>query len=617
NHVDTSPVASAMQRNAVMPIVFNGSIKNISTGHRIFIDYSAAPVRGHSNRVIGGLFALRDASHRLQIESEIKKSDGRFQTAFNNSSVGVALVSLNGEIIESNSAFKELFTLPDTGQTPISEAMNLSFNDRTKIQDGHLTLLSGQSANYQHELKPNLIDGGRWLTVNITLLHDRASHPSYYFYQIYDQTDRKHAEQKLFHLTNYDTLTGLMNLPQIRDEISHLIEVNEYEQNGIAVVTLDLDSFDGINDTYGVTVGDNILAEIATRLSDIGHYNLAVGRLSGDRFALIIHSLESVNQAMFITNRALEEIKEPYFIDGEEILMTACAGIAVAPDDGVTADDLLNASTSALQLAKINGKNQIHFYNQSVAENVKGRINNEIRIAGALSDGKLSCEFLAAKNLHSDVKESVVKVLVRWKEQDCYLTPKSFFNIANYSGLSHNLFLAVIDKVSDSLARLPAYERPVVIVPFYPPILQSVDLIQSLVARVARYGLEPNGFVFSLPGRLMKDGLSAVTKIKEIKDVGFRLCLNLSKGQSTSVDLLYNFSPEFCELSFDQEHQNEGPYIDATLGMTSALKIPVILNATTACSGSPPFMQQVSYLLPEKNLAVDQGEIVSIQPFES
>ena len=608
--VTTSPVASAMQRNAVMPIIFNGSIKNITTGHRIFIDYSAAPVRGHSNRVIGGLFVLRDASHRLQIESEIRKSDGRFQAAFNNSSVGVALVSLNGELIEFNSAFKELFELPEAANIHISEVMNLSYNDRTKIQDGHLSLLSGQSANFQQELKPESNEG-RWMMINITLLHDKESNPSYYFYQIYDQTDRKRAEQKLFHLANYDALTGLMNISQIRDEINHLIEVNEYEQSGIAIITLDIDSFDRINDEYGVAVGDRVLSEVATRLSDIGHYNLAVGRLSGDRFALIISALESVNQAMFITNRALDEIKEPYFHGSEEILMTACAGIAIAPNDGANADELLNASASALRLAKINGNSQIHFYNHSLAENVKGRINNEIRIASALSESKLVCEFLQAESIHTGSPQSVIKVLVYWPERDYYLTPESFFNIADYSGLSRNLLVAVIHKVCESLLRLPADEKPHVIIPFYPTILQSGDLIKSIAAHIKSCGLDPSRFVFGLTGRLMKEGLSSSAKINEIRDEGFRFCLNLLNGHNASVDLLYNFSPQYCELSCE-EHLSNSPYIGATLAMTTALNIPIILSSESQHSLSEAAKDQVSYCLPDASKAICQGTIDSI-----
>lgn len=606
-----SPVASAMQRNAVMPIVFNGSVKNINTGHRIFIDFSAAPVRGAANRVIGGLLALRDASHRLQIESEIRKSDGRFQAAFNNSSVGVGLVSLNGGLIEHNSAFSELFDLPQVSDINITEALSLSYNDRTKIQEGHLSLLSGQVSSFQHELKVQLKESHieRWLMINISLLHDKESNPSYYFYQIYDLTDRKRAEQKLYHLANYDALTGLMNLPQVKDEITHIIELNEYDQNGIAVITIDIDDFDGINDQYGVAVGDHILTELATRLNDLGHYNLAIGRLGGDRFVLIMHSLESVNQAMFITNRALDELKEPIFVDDQELLVTACAGIAIGPDDGITADTLLNASASALQLAKVNGRGQIHFYNEDVVENVKGRINNEIRITSALADGRLTCQFLKATPVSSDCAQTIIKVLVYWEERDYFLTPDSFFNIANYSGLSRNLLLAVVEKVCSELKNSKDTDKPVVIIPFYPAILQSAELVKDVAVRIRSYGLEPCQFVFGLTGRLMTDGKAASLKINEIKQEGFQFCLNLFNGQSASVDLLYNFAPEYCEFALTDDQPNLAIYLDATMAMTQALKIPVILCDDRSDKRDSGLKDKATYLLPDRYQAIDLGTI--------
>lgn len=605
----SSPVASAMQRNAVMPIVFNGSVKNINTGHRVFIDYSAAPVRGPSNRVIGGLLALRDASHRLKIETEIRKSDGRFQAAFNNSSVGVCLVTLNGGLIEHNAAFAEQFELPDYTDINITEAMGLSYNDRTKILEGHLALLSGQLASFQHEIKLQLIEGktDRWLMINISLLHDKESNPSYYFYQIYDLTDRKRAEQKLHHLANYDALTGLMNLPQILEEINHLLEINEFDQNEVAVITLDIDDFDGINDQFGVATGDEILSELATRLNDIGHYNLSVGRIGGDRFVLFMHALESVNQAMFTTNRALDEIKEPYFVGSEEILLTACAGIAIGPNDGITAETLLNASASALQLAKVNGRGQIHFYNEDVAENVKGRINNEIRISQALSKGELACQFLELNPVNTHLSQAVIKVLVYWEERDYFLEPESFFNIANYSGLSRNLFMSVIQKVCKELRETPKDQQPIVIIPFYPAILQSAELVKNVSVYIKNCGLNPNHFVFGLTGRLMKDGKAASAKINEVKQEGFKLCLNLFSGQSASVDLLYNYDPEFCELTLNDESPSDPSYLQATLAMTKALDIPVILADETGKNLKPGIKELVSYIHPERFKAIDKG----------
>lgn len=592
-----SPVASAMQRNAVQPITFNGSVKNRKTGQRIFVDYTAAPVRGPSNAVIGGLFAFRDASQRLQIESEVRKSDGRFQTAFNNSSVGVGLVSLGGTLIECNPALSRLFNLPEPKDLDIIDSVITSYEDRAAIRHGQLSLLSGQQPSFQFEVtlsNPTTI----WLMLNITLLHDTDGNPSYYFYQIYDQTDRKQAEQKLYHLANYDSLTGLMNLHQLKGEIDHLIEISEFETSSVAVMTLDIDRFDAVNDKYGLAIADKILAEIATRLVDIGLYNVTVGRAGGDRFVLVMHSIESINQAMFVATKALDEIREPYYYESDEILLTACAGIALGPDDGINSERLLNASSEALYLAKLNGRNQVSFFNDEITSGIKGRINNEIKLSRALDNDELSFQYLEAMPTAESDPHSLLKMLLYWPEKEIYIYPESFYDIANHSGITRKLMTATLHQCCGMLSRNDQHMPQGVLIPYYPAIIESDDFLESLADLVRGYNLKPELFIFSFTSRLINDGKSTLSKVDKLKQHGFRLCLNIYTGQSASVDLLYNYSPAYCEFTLSDNERTDEAYLKAVIGMTEALKIPVILSSEKERGISPDVMKAVAFNIP-------------------
>ncbi|OOV87472.1 GGDEF domain-containing response regulator [Oceanospirillum linum] len=609
DRVLSSPVASAMQRNAVMPIVFNGSVRNQHTGKRTFIDYSAAPVRGQSNVVIGGLLALRDASQRLRIETEIRKSDGRFETAFDNSSVGVVLVALDGGLIDYNAAFAKLFKLSHTTKINTLEDLPLSYTNKVNIQEGLLALLSGQQANFQYEIQQQDEEGHlHWLMLNISLLHDHDGHPSYYFYQVYDLTDRKKAELKLHHLASYDALTGLLNYPQVRLEIENLVELNQFERTFVAVVTIDIDDFNIVNDTFSLNMGDRILAELAMRLRDIDRYNLLIGRPGGDRFILILHSLESVNQAMFITHHALDELREPCFIESDEILLTACAGIAISPTDGTSPDTLLAASAEALQIAKVNGTNQIHFYNEQISNHVKSRILNETRILNALDNKGLECLLFPITSMKGPSDTAFYKIRIFWQEADCYLTPESFIDIANVSGLSERLLNSVLDQLITHFKQKAAQNlHPTVIVPFYPSVLPSKALVSAFAEKSRNNNLKPEQFVFGLSSKVLKESKTASQKINDVKENGFKLCLNLFTGKSASVDLLHATAPEYCEFSIAPDGQTDTRYQAAILSMTKALNIPVILNARQNSKTPEEVSELASYTIDDTDQALSIG----------
>lgn len=597
-----SPVAAAMQRNMVLPIVFGGSIKNSHTGNRIFVDYTAAPVRGPSNTVIGGVLAMRDASQRLNIETAIRNSDGRFQAAFKNSSVGIALVSFNNDLIEYNPAFGKLFNIPDSSGVNLLEGVISSYNDRTKIRDGQLSLLAGQQTSFQHEIRfvSSSSESQTWLLVNISLLHDQSSQPAYYFFQVYDLTDRKDAEQKLYHLANYDALTGLINLPQIENEIDRVVEVAQYDNLLVAVVVIDIDDFNRVNDRYGLSVGDELLAELAIRLKDIGHYNQTVGRLGGDRFALILHSLESVNQAMFVASRALDELREPYFIGAEEIQLTACAGITIAPEDGTSAQALISSASEALQIAKSNGINQINFYNKTASVQVKSRISNEIRVVQALENGQLECRLLPLKPVHSEAPQGrIVKLLCYWPDRKQYLEQATFVDIANYTGLPKKLTAWLISQVSQHLRdKIRSGEISNVILPFYPALLRSDDTPKQFREQIADLGLEPSFFTFELSERFLSETSGASFQLMTLSALGFNLCLTHSYGKSASVDNLYRYAPKYYQVDQDERLPFDPRYLKAVLAMAQELDIQIILSNPSSIALQADLLERAQLLLP-------------------
>jgi len=578
NLVRSSPVSEAMQRNIVIPITFGGSIKNSITGERVFIDFTAAPVRSTAHNVIGGVLAIRDASKRISIEQTLRNSEDRFQTAFNSSSVGIALVSFNNHIIDCNSSFTELFGTPEKNKSNIFDNIITSFNDKTKIKDGLLLLLSGQEVNFNYELK--LVDSAnnRWIVINVTIINDEKYNPTYYFYQIYDLTDRKNAEQKLFHVANYDTLTGLINLNQFKSELDNYVEICEFEKSIIAIITVDIDDYKSINDRFGVAIGDELLLELALRLKDIGHYNQLICRPGGDRFIIALHSLESVNQAMYTTSRILEEFREPFFIDGHEINLTAGAGISIFPNDGVGADILISASDEALHISKSNGSNQACFFNKVVSEQIKQRIHREVRIHHALDSRKLECHINPM--IKKSENNAIIQCLCFWPEENKYLDQSSFIDMTEHTRLPESLTQWLLSAICTSLkSRIESKEIEHLLFPVYPSLLKISDATDVFIEQVAAHNISPHHFILEIPEQFLADYAGAAERLQSLKRQGFRTCITHSVGYSTSVAALCRHAPDFYQIICPHDvDENSRRYIKVLVAIAQSLSIPIIID---------------------------------------
>ena len=145
--------------------------------------------------------------------------------------------------------------------------------------------------------------------------------------------ERKQAEQQLKHLALHDPLTGLPNRLLFQDRLQQAIALSKRHQHKFAVFFMDLDNFKIINDTMGHDAGDELLREVALRLSDTGREADTVARLGGDEFAFIIHKVEEIEDAMSFARRIHKLLKRPIAVNGNDIHMGSSLGLTIYPDD--------------------------------------------------------------------------------------------------------------------------------------------------------------------------------------------------------------------------------------------------------------------------------------------
>jgi diguanylate cyclase (GGDEF)-like protein len=224
----------------------------------------------------------------------------------------------------------------------------------TPLNGGEFAVLARAFESMRHEVRAREIK-----------LREAAARYQSLFEQ---ERELKAAKDKAEELATHDFLTGLPNRVLLLDRITQALVRAKRRHGIVAIVSLDVDNFKKVNDTYGHGVGDRLLVEIAARTKGSLRESDTLTRLGGDEFLLLAPEIESATQAETIAAHILERIGHPFQLGEVTISITFSLGIALHPRDGTTPEVLIAASDRALYLAKKLGKNRFALANQRGAQ---------------------------------------------------------------------------------------------------------------------------------------------------------------------------------------------------------------------------------------------------------
>jgi diguanylate cyclase (GGDEF)-like protein/PAS domain S-box-containing protein len=179
-----------------------------------------------------------------------------------------------------------------------------------------------------------------------------------------DTTDRKVLESKLIHDALHDPLTGLANRVLVQDRVEHALARRERSGGVVGLLFVDLDDFKRVNDSYGHASGDQVLVEVAARLTGAVRAEDVVGRQHGDEFAVLLERVGSSDEAALAASRVLRELRRPITLGTATIVVGGSIGIALASEPGSTAEELLTQADAAMYAAKAAGKGTHALYDR-------------------------------------------------------------------------------------------------------------------------------------------------------------------------------------------------------------------------------------------------------------
>lgn len=439
NEQTLAPTLQAIRQDKVQHMIYGGWL-NLTSGLQRRVDYTAAPIRAYGGGINGAVLVMRDAEPRLAMERALKSSEVRFQKAFMHSAVGVALVTLDGRFLQMNPALASLLGHDQNDELQVRDLLVSNADSHLLTEKIH-DLLAGHSPSCQLELRlKTQAETSRWMLINIAIVHDDNSAPTYFIYQLHDLTERKQAEMEMHQLANFDELTGLMNRNRLMKELDELVARSALNDDYFAVLFIDLDHFKDINDSLGHEAGDQLLQFIAERMKRSARGTDRLARLGGDEFVMLLPELRGPENAMRVANNLIDNLSHSYRLNDFEVQLGASVGISVFPTDAKEAAQLLKFADSALYQAKADGRGTARYYSPDFTRQLTRRMELEQALRHARERQELYLQYQPIFSTAS-LQLCGAEALMRWHHRGNHISPAEFIPIAEKSSLINDLGL--------------------------------------------------------------------------------------------------------------------------------------------------------------------------------
>ncbi|MEP7057122.1 MAG: diguanylate cyclase, partial [Caldimonas sp.] len=361
---------------------------------------------------------------------------------------------------------------------------------------------------------------------------------------VQDVTDRRMAEDRIRHLANFDTLTGLPNRRQLIWRAERALEQGRRLNHQVALLLIDLDRFKVINDTLGHGAGDELLMEVSRRLrscvrhsdqvlesslESVGvrsHRTLeAVGRLGGDEFVALLPEVVDERDAERVASRILDLMREPIFVGGQECFVTASVGIALFPRDGTNVADLLRNSDVAMYSVKSAGRNAASLYHPMLAGQGREKIELESALHKAIERDELVLHYQPKVDVHG-ARMVGAEALMRWRRNGVLVPPGDFIPLAEETGL--------ITPLSEWAIREAARQARVwqdhfgfadsIAVNLPSRLFERTDLVEYIHNAVTTYGVPHHAIELEITETgLMKDLQNVIPSLHRLNEIGVEI----------------------------------------------------------------------------------------------
>jgi diguanylate cyclase (GGDEF)-like protein/PAS domain S-box-containing protein len=389
--------------------------------------------------VAGIIATITDVTQYKETERALEASEARFRVLTESSLDLISVVDAAGVIRYQSPALRHLLGYDPADTIGRNVAQLVHRDDLEHARAAFRRIIDARQSIEPVEFRLRHRDG-MWRTFE-SLGTNCLSNPHIHgvVFNSRDVTDRKIIQQRIQHLAYHDNLTGLPNRSLLQDRLAHSIARAERSNRKVAVLFIDLDNFKNINDTLGHDVGDELLRQVARRLSECVRVEDTIARQGGDEFIVLLDSLEDGRGASLVAQKILNSLRLPFTLGGTEQHVSGSVGIALFPEDGRDAQTLMKNADTAMFHGKGLGKNTYQYFTAQMNIAVKRRMTLESALRRAVLQKNFVLHYQPQIDLESG-EIIAVEALVRWQTEDSGMVmPGDFIPLAEETGLINEI----------------------------------------------------------------------------------------------------------------------------------------------------------------------------------
>ena len=527
----------------------------------------------------GFIVVCSDISHSKEQEDSLRQINVRLDAALDNMSQGLCHFDRQNRLEVVNRRFFEIFGLSrEQIQPGITFSKILELSEARWDQNSQtVTKLLAEQVEFisRHETGTHYYELGDGRV--IASVYSPTSNGGWVA-TFEDVTERRQAEAQIMHMARHDALTDLPNRLFFRERIEQALGRGER----LAILFIDLDRFKTVNDTLGHTVGDALLCAVTKRLQMAVRGSDTVARLGGDEFAIVQFGAKPTN-ATELAVRIIEAMSEPFDVQGNQVVIGASIGIAMAPIDGKQPDQLLRNSDMALYRAKSSGRGTYHFFQPEMDAEMQARHALEVDLRKAMLTGEFENYYQPIVDIATG-KIAGFEALARWNHpQRGLVTPDAFIPLAEEIGLIVPLGEWVLRQACRDAATWPG--RQTVAVNLSAVQFRNPSLALTVASALSASGLDAKRLELEITETvLLQQDRGVLTTLHQIRDLGVRISMDDFGTGYSSLSYLRSFP--FDKIKIDRSFIQElGKKEDCTAIIRAITRLGGNLGMATIAEG--------------------------------
>ncbi len=491
---------------------------------------------------------------RRQVEgtsAALQRANARYEAVFNTVREVLFQLDKRGRFNLLNAAWKQL-----SGNEPVDTLGHL-FEESVHPDDQMMArqlVREGLEGHVEHKgVELRLLGRSkqvRWVEMALQSISEADGSVSGLSGTLHDITERKQADRVIQYQANYDTLTNLPNRKLFQDRFGRAIEITLRRKQRLALMFIDLDRFKWINDSLGHAAGDQLLKEVAMRLTSCVRKADTVARFGGDEFIVLLSEVKTEVDAEIVARKILVELARPFDLNGHKESISGSVGVTLCPDDGSDIATLMNNADNVMYHVKESGRNSFKFFTEDMNRALQERHQLASKLRQAIANDLLQLVFQPVIDLvrHEPVG---VEALLRWRDDDHgRISPAEAIALAEDTQLIEELGGWILDHACAGFATLRAADARLEYVCINVSIRQFRSNFVPLLERmIESHELEPGMIALDLTEGLIADDRAEVWQALEaMRAKGVRLMLDDFGTGITSLGHLKRLAPEAVKL---------------------------------------------------------------------